>query len=419
MSVKVGTSRRELYLILLCFAVYACSYIGKLGYNANIKQIEQTFSVSHAESGAVGTFFFFAYGAGQIINGILCGRYNARIAVALALAASAGCNLFVGLSGSFAPIRFVWLINGAALSVLWPTLIKLLSECICKKNIANAVIVMGTTVATGTLAVYGLSALFVHLSIYRAVFFVAAGLLPAIAIVWIVAFPKVAKPAVEVAEDGTETVGFTKKKFTADIFVLLAVSAFYAVLINIIKDGLVTWIPNILIDKYSLPESLSLILTMSLPALSVFGTFVAAKMHSKIHDFVLLTMSFFILSAGLIGVILGFWRTDRYVVTIICVALVSCFMTGANNTVTSMMPMFMKTKVDSGLVAGVLDGFCYLGSMISAYGLGAIADSYGWNTVFVFMLAICGIVAAVGLIYYPYKRKVDAKKRSAQNIEEE
>ena len=68
-------------LIALCWIVYACSYIGKLGYNANIMQIENAFQVSHAESGTVSSFFFFAYGAGQIINGLFCKRYNLKYVV--------------------------------------------------------------------------------------------------------------------------------------------------------------------------------------------------------------------------------------------------------------------------------------------------------------------------------------------------
>lgn len=63
---------KNVAVIFVCWLVYTCSYIGKLGYNANITQIETAFGISHAESGSVGTAFFFAYGAGQVINGIFC-----------------------------------------------------------------------------------------------------------------------------------------------------------------------------------------------------------------------------------------------------------------------------------------------------------------------------------------------------------
>jgi sugar phosphate permease len=50
-------------LIALCWIVYTCSYLGKLGYNANITQIENAHSLSHSTAGMVSTFFFFAYGS--------------------------------------------------------------------------------------------------------------------------------------------------------------------------------------------------------------------------------------------------------------------------------------------------------------------------------------------------------------------
>ena len=62
-------------LIALCWLVYTCSYLGKLGYNANIAKIEEVYSISHSTAGMVSTFFFFAYGGGQGLNGIFCKKY--------------------------------------------------------------------------------------------------------------------------------------------------------------------------------------------------------------------------------------------------------------------------------------------------------------------------------------------------------
>ena len=65
-------------LIWLCWLVYACSYIGKLNYNASINQVMSFYNVDKDQAGLVGTFFFFAYGAGQVINGIFCKKYNLK-----------------------------------------------------------------------------------------------------------------------------------------------------------------------------------------------------------------------------------------------------------------------------------------------------------------------------------------------------
>ena len=175
---------------MLCWLVYTCSYLGKLGYNANITKIEEAYGVSHSVSGMVSTFFFFAYGVGQIINGLFCKRYNLRLVVFCSLIISGAMNLLVVFVNNFNLIRYFWLINGASLSLLWPSLIRLLSESLDKKDIAKAIIVMGTTTAFGTFLVYGLSALFVAVGSFETTFILAGTLLPLISVVWFVLYPK-------------------------------------------------------------------------------------------------------------------------------------------------------------------------------------------------------------------------------------
>ena len=65
-------------LIFIAWLVYTTSYLGKVNYSANITQIMTFYNVSKAEAGLVPTFFFFAYGIGQVVNGILCKYYNKK-----------------------------------------------------------------------------------------------------------------------------------------------------------------------------------------------------------------------------------------------------------------------------------------------------------------------------------------------------
>ena len=63
-----------------------------------------------------------------------------------------------------------------------------------------------------------------------------------------------------------------------------------------------------------------------------------------------------------------------------------------------MAPLYYKGKASAGLLAGVLNGCCYIGSTLSSYGLGAVADGYGWNAVFYLLIACsaaCVIIAAI------------------------
>ena len=387
-------------LIALCWIVYTCSYLGKLGYNANITQIENAYLLSHSTAGMVSTFFFFAYGIGQIINGIFCKKYNVRLVVFGCLLVSGLMNLLVGFSNNFAFIKYFWLINGAALSVLWPSLIRLLSETLDKENIGRAVVVMGTTVATGTFLVYGLSALFVALGAYEIMFFLAGILLPLIALLWIFSYPKLVKQKTEEeAHEMQLSTELSHKKKLGWLWIPISILAVFAVLDNLVKDGLTTWVPMILKETYALPDYVSILLTMLLPILAIFGTSVAVWMHKKVKDFVMLCSLLFLVSAVCIGLVILCMPTGWFVVTLGCFGVVSCVMAGVNNIITSMMPLYWKEKLNAGLTAGVLNGCCYVGSTISAYGLGLIADMGGWNLVFWLLFSLCVIAVGISACY--------------------
>jgi hypothetical protein len=48
---------------------------------------------------------------------------------------------------------------------------------------------------------------------------------------------------------------------------------------------------------------------------------------------------------------------------------IAMIMSGINALVTSIFPLQAKSKMNAGLIAGLIDGFCYVGSAISLFGL--------------------------------------------------
>jgi OPA family glycerol-3-phosphate transporter-like MFS transporter len=407
MKQSQGTSKKlnkTTLLIVLCWLVYTCSYLGKLGYNANITQIESVFTVSHSTAGIVSTFFFFAYGIGQVINGIFCKKYNLKIMVFIALIISGLMNILVGFCNNFTLIKYCWLINGGVLAILYPSLVRALSENLDKKDLAKAVIAMGTTVATGTFLVYALSALFVAVSSYVITFVLAGILLPLIAIIWFVSYPKLIQEKVEVSQEIEQENKVKQSSKIGVLWIPIIVLALFAIVDNFVKDGLTTWVPMILKEMYSLPDYVSILLTIVLPILAIFGTSVAVFINKKVKDFVMLSTLLLLGSAIFIGVVILCLPTGLFAVTVISFGIVSCLMAGVNNVITSMAPLYWKDKVNAGLLAGVLNGFCYLGSTISAYGLGAVADAGGWNVVFWLLFAILVVAVIIGLVSFIIKK---------------
>ena len=199
------------FLIFLSWLVYTISYLGKVNYSANITQVIDFYGITKAQAGTVPTFFFFAYGVGQVINGLLCKKYNIKWMIFLSLSVSGIVNLIIAVSTNFSIVKWLWLINGVSLSVLWPTIIRQLSEALPKKVLGTSSVVMGTTVAIGTLIIYGLSSVFAAIHNFKPSFYTAAIAVFIVAIIWMIFYNR-ALSLVKNERDQEEPVEITQNE---------------------------------------------------------------------------------------------------------------------------------------------------------------------------------------------------------------
>ena len=413
------SDKKQFFLILLCWVSYLFAYLGRYGFSANINLIISDYGVTKSDVGLVVSLFFFAYGAGQIVNGILSKKYNKRVIVPISLVASALLNLSIFLGIPFVYIKYLWLLNGFVQSILWPTLIESLSKHLGEKKLKVAIIFMSTSTPLGTFIVYGLSAILVSFNVYKFIFLVATISMSVAGILWFFLYnkcknKKMFKQNIDVlAENSTFTkTKNPKKKLASALVVFIVIMAVFAVCDNLIKDGLTTWVPTIFKDLYGLPDNMSILLTLLLPLLGTFGSLFAIVVNKKIKDYTMLTSLFYAICAVLLVLSLVVVKThSSWIILIVLFGLAVLTMHAVNNILTSMVPLFMRDKINSGLLAGLLNGFCYLGSTISSYGLAKIVEaSNSWSTVFVLLSIGAAVCIAIGIVQYFVSKKENKNK---------
>lgn len=409
---------QAIFLIVLGWLVYATSYLGKVNYSANITQIIDFYGVSKAQAGIVPTFFFFAYGVGQVFNGLFCKHYNIKWIVFISLIISASINLTIAVGSNFEIMKWLWLVNGFVLSMLWPTLIRMLSEYLPKKSLATSSVIMGTSVASGTLVIYGLSAIFAAFNKFKLSFYIAGISVITVAIIWMIFYNKAvsiskrekeAEDAVEEKKTDTPEENKQNKNDRKILFTSICVLCFCAIGVNLIKDGLTTWVPSILKEEFSMSDSISILLTLFLPVLAIFGNAGALLIHRIIPDYVNHCVATFAVITVFICGIIGSLSLEIISFMIIGLVVVNFLASSLNSLITSIFPLFMRGKVNSGKFAGVINGFCYLGSTISSYGLGAIADNFGWTAVFWTLIGFCAVTFVVWIGYHYVKIYIKRK----------
>ena len=400
MSAKQLTlKRKQQILIVIACLVYSFAYTGRYSYNANIAPIMAFYNVTRAEAGLTGTFFFFAYGAGQLIHAIFCRFYPRKYIIPGVLGVSAILNIAVFCGVPFGAIKYLWLLNGICQSVLWPTLVLVLSDTMDSVMMKRAVFAMSLTVVIGTVISYGGSAIFNLFDLFRGAFLLGAVLMVAIGIAWLIGYDTLTLENAGLAEahaasSEATTAGGGSRKCAANgaLIGLFAVCGLFMAVDNFVKDGLNTWTPVILKERFGVGDSLSIVLTVALPFCGVFGAMLALRMNRKIKDFRALSGSLLLLLCVCICGILLSMKLESMVLTVAFLGVVSCFAHGINSIMTSIMPFAMRDKVNPGFLAGLMNSAGYVGSTASAYGLGVIADRTDWNTVmYILLFASVGV----------------------------
>lgn len=421
--------RNAVLLILLTTVAYALSCFGRKTYDANINEIMSFFNVEKDVVGLAGTAFFIAYGIGQVVHGLLCTKYNPKYSILIALAFGGACNLAVGLlpASGFRFVKYIWLINGFSQAVLWSSTVLIFTRFIASEYSRLALLIMCFPTSVGFFIAYGLSALFSAIGNFKLIYYVSAFALFGICVVWLLSFEELSKRclqaklisdgrgAVNVASaensekaEGAENAEISqnavnaasaekpkkKNKLPAGFLFLFVVMSLLAIINNLVKDGLNTWSPTFLKERFGLENWTSVLLTLVMPLFAMFGNGLALFLNRKIKSLVLMSGVLYIVSAAAMGVFLVFFNKNVLVVALICFALTACLMAGVNNIVTAMFPMECKGGINAGLVAGLIDGCCYLGSALSSYGFGAIAESLDWRAVMTIIFAALAVAAA-------------------------
>ncbi len=408
MKLSLESGKKENLIVFLTFITYFAVTISKYCYSASLPSIIDYFQISKSEAGLITTIMFIVYGTGQVLHGLFCKFYNVKYSVFIGMALSGLATLLMPFL-PFSIYPYLMAINGIGCSFLWTSLVRLMAENLSEKKLSAAILANAFSVSLGVAFSYGLSALSSFLSHFQISFYVGGSFALLIAFLWLFLINISNANVSRCLQKNEEKNRDGKKKIAFPILFMLTIFALTAIANNMIREGVVSWTPKILIDTYSLNESLSTILTIINSILSLLGTFFALVLRKKIKNDMVLSFIFFFI-ATLSSVLLTFFYNNSIAIFILSAAIISLSMGAVNNIVTAIVPVYFRNEMSSGLIAGLMDGFCYIGSAISGYGLGLIAENKGWQGVFILFL-VSGIVVSVLLI----AGIILKKKKESQN----
>lgn len=384
---RIEDEHMQAYLFGLCWLVYFASYIGRLNYSSAMPAMIGSSVLTASEAGFISMVYFFAYGAGQLCNGILADRFSPGKMIFIGLFSSSLLNLAMGFLSAFHWMAFFWGVNGYTQAMIWPPIMRIFAQAMTEEKKVKYCVHITSTMAVGTLASYLLSAAMLAAVGWRSVFYAAAGCMALASFVFYFGFIKV--EAYSRNEQKTEKIIVQDKTEEADYVIpfssLLTASGLLGLLLPVVvhgmlKDGVTSWVPTYISETFMASPTLSILVTTMLPVINLTGAYAAQFMYRRFFpEQEVKTAAFFFFIAT--GTLLLLWKFGavNMILTAGFLSIITASMMAVNTLFVNLLPLRFEKEGRVSTISGFLNAMAYLGCAISTYGIGVLVQHVGWT----------------------------------------
>lgn len=398
------TDRRQVRrMVLLCAAVYFTSYISRINFGALILEIVRTEGYPKPAVSLAVTASFITYGAGQLCSGWLGDRVSPRLLIFAGLLGTAGMNLLIPLCPGTGSMAAVWGVNGFLQALLWPPLVKLMTNLFTEEDYRRASVRVSWGSSLGTIAVYLTAPLCILWSGWRSMFRIASAVCTGMALLWLVSSKRVeARPESGISD--TEDTGplrtgpADKRKLPAGILPVLGGIMTAIVCQGALRDGVTTWMPSFIAETYRLGSTVSILTGVILPVFSIVCFQLALWLYTKKENNELRLSGLIFCAALACAVLLRLTASYQAALSVALSAALTGCMHGINLLLICMIPPRFSAYGGVSSVSGLLNACTYAGSALSTYATAFLAERFGWNAVLSAWAAAALLGAALCLL---------------------
>ena len=398
-------SRAE-WATFLFSLLYFTSYMTRKSFGAIKLGLPEGY-MTEAQVGLIGSALFFAYGVGQVVSGALGDRIDPRKLILAGLGTTAVCNAVFPFVSYVPALVVLWGINGFAQAMFWPPLVKLMLVYFKGDRYTRASMYVVMSAQIALLVVFALSSLVIYLSAWRAIFAVATALAVVTGVSLVIGFrvletrfPGAVATAMETrrAQKAADVQKKDQAGRGAGLWALTLSSGLLFVLgmtatQGFLRDGLEEWLSTYLRDTFSLSADLSTLLNVLMPLFAIVCVRVTTRLYLKVfHDEILQTFVV-VLIAVTATTLLALVGHLSLVLSILMLMLTVGCVHSANTCLTCFLPARYEATGQVAIVAGLINGFTYVGSTPAATVLPLLFGNFSWRVA----LLCCAGVARFAL----------------------
>lgn len=395
-------------LIALCSIVYFTSYFARKDFAAVTVGILNSGAIDKTVAGLIGTAMFVMYGIGQLISGYLGDRVKPKTLILIGLGTTSLCNLIMPFVGQQYLMIPVWALNGLAQAMLWPPIVRILSQYLPHETYVKASLMVTSAAHIATILLYLYVPVCLTYMSWKAVFISAAALAAVMFGLFIVGLslclPKNAENIAMIApvnakKDEKGTSDAPAQSFFSLLMQAGILPIFCAIVaMGFLRDGIESWLPTLYAEAFQRDPSESTLISVALPIFAIISIILITILHKRpLKNEVFGSAVMFTVGAVICIPLLILITSTSAVGRVTCLvlaALVCGAMHGCNFLLISCLPGRFASVGRAAGASGFCNACVYVGAAISTYGIALISELLDWRGAIVSWLIMC----IVGLV---------------------
>lgn len=390
-------------ILVTSLAGYALFYFVRKNLGIAMPALEKDLGISKADLGMFLTLHGVLYGFSKFFHGFIADRANARSMMVVGLVLCAVVNFCFGFSSAVITLGIIWMLNGWFQGIGFPPCARLMTHWFSPRELATKMSVWNTSHSVGAAVVAIICGqLLAHFNNWRLCFWIPALLALAMSVVlWVflrdtprsLGLPEVAGTE-SAKEEGTETSAefkaFLRKKVFGNPYIwLIALANFF---VYTIRYAFLDWGTTLLKEFKGLDIGMASTMVAFFEIFGVIGMLVCGWMTDKVFGGRGGRLCVFaMVMTGLM--IYVFWKlpADALLLNMIVFSFIGFFIYGPQALV-GIAVANLATKRAAASAVGLTGIFGYASTVLSGWGVGKLAHSYGWSVTFEVLLgvAVCG-----------------------------
>lgn len=389
---------KQAIIFLIVFLAYTSIYIARVNLSIAGPELIELGCLDTSQIGLLGSIFSTIYSIGRLINGAAGDKTPPWKMLVTGLAIAGISNICISFFPPFIGISLFWASNAFAQSMLWSSVLCVVTALYDKDTAKQKTSVMVSSVAVGNILGIIVNTLLITKLGVAFAFAVPGAITIILALLTFISTRHIPAPTAE-SKPHNSVFRLLKNRE-------LLCMCFPALFHGVMKENISLWMTVFIVSRFAVDLSTSSYYILLIPIIGLIGRIVYPFLLNLCHEKenTVSIIGFMVCIAASAALCLG---AINITVAVILLSIIYMSVSIINTSMLSIYPMHYISSGNTASVSGIMDFSTYLGSGISGAVYGVIIKRFGYSPMFISWAAISVIsIIIITAVNRKYKSKM-------------